>query len=291
MASPPFARFRLLSYDERHVRAAPLLRRGAPACVSESALLLALVVSSPPPSRSRGRADARRHLRPAKRIDFGGGAPAGLTWISDTQYLWPKPGNGGVEWLKVEAASGTSTPLFEAKAASDRAAEALGLDSAVIGQALSSRGLEMNPARTAAVVAIDNDLYYVPFGTQDRAQRLTSTVDPEEEFTFSPDGELVELPARQRPLRRRRRSSARAAPDHRRRPATAERQARLGLPGRDLRPRQLPRLLVEPRLPAPRVPAARRAAGARVHRRRSHPAAAHRRDRGTTRRPAIRIPA
>ena len=49
----------------------------------------------------------------------------------------------------------------------------------------------MNPARTAAVVAIDNDLYYVPFDAQGRAQRLTSTVEAEEEFSFSPNGELV----------------------------------------------------------------------------------------------------
>ena len=58
----------------------------------------------------------------------------------------------------------------------------------MIGQALGSRGLEMNPARTGAVVTIANDLYFVPFGASDRAQRLTSTMEDEEEFTFSPDG-------------------------------------------------------------------------------------------------------
>lgn len=127
---------------------------------------------------------------PASRIDFSGGAPTGLTWISDTHYVWPKPDSGGIDWVKVDAVSGTSTPLFERKAVSDRAAQALGLESAVIGQALGGRGLEMNADRTGAVVAIDNDLYYIPFD-QDRAQRLTSTPEPEEEFTFSPDGELV----------------------------------------------------------------------------------------------------
>ena len=91
----------------------------------------------------------------------------------------------------VEAATGTATPLFEAKAVSDRAAEAarprLGGDR----PALASRSLEMNAARTAAVVAIDHDLYYLPFGATDRVQRLTSTADAEEEFTFSPNGEFV----------------------------------------------------------------------------------------------------
>ena len=28
---------------------------------------------------------------PLKRVDFTGGAPSGLTWISDTHDLWPKP--------------------------------------------------------------------------------------------------------------------------------------------------------------------------------------------------------
>ncbi len=128
---------------------------------------------------------------PQKRIDLSGGAPTGLTWMSDTHYLWPRPASGGVEWVTVDAATGAVTPLFEGKAVSDRAAEALGLDSAVIGRALASRGLEMNAARSAAVAAIDNDLYYLPFGAQDRAQRLTSTAEAEEEFTFSPNGELV----------------------------------------------------------------------------------------------------
>src|SRR5688572_26861438 len=110
---------------------------------------------------------------PVKRIDFSGGAPSGLVWISDTHYLWPKPDGGGVEWLKIDAATGASAPLFERKPVSDRAAEGLGLDSAVIGRALASRSLEMNPNRTAAVVSIANDLYYIPFAGNDRAQRLT----------------------------------------------------------------------------------------------------------------------
>ncbi len=105
--------------------------------------------------------------------------------------MWPQPDASGVEWLKVEAATGTSAPLFDRKAVSDRAAQMLGLESAAIGQALGSRALEMNPDRTGAVVALENDLYFVPFGANDRAQRLTSTVEAEEEFTFSPNGELV----------------------------------------------------------------------------------------------------
>ena len=128
---------------------------------------------------------------PQTRIDLSGGAPTGLVWTSDTHYIWPQSGSGGVEWMTVDAVSGTTTPLFQAKTVSDRAAEALGLDSAVIGRALASRSLEMNPARTGAVVALDNDLYFIPFSEQGRAQRLTSSAEEDEEFTFSPNGELV----------------------------------------------------------------------------------------------------
>ncbi|MEZ5421191.1 MAG: DPP IV N-terminal domain-containing protein [Vicinamibacterales bacterium] len=128
---------------------------------------------------------------PATRIDFSGGAPAGLAWISDTHYLWPKPDGGGVAWTTVEAATGQEAPLFATKAVSDRAAEALGVDSAAIGAALNQRGVAMDAERTAAVVSLDHDLYYIPFGAPERAQRLTATPEPEDEVTFSPDGRLV----------------------------------------------------------------------------------------------------
>jgi dipeptidyl-peptidase-4 len=160
------------------------------------AVMVGLLAAAPGASAQTPRVAGGRPLTlddlydPAKRIDFSGGAPSGLQWISDTHYLWPKADGGGVEWLRVEAATGQSSPLFERKAVSDRAAQALGLESAVIGQALASRGLEMNAARSSAVVSIDHDLYYIPFG-QDRPQRLTSTPEEEEEFTFSPNGELV----------------------------------------------------------------------------------------------------
>jgi dipeptidyl-peptidase-4 len=155
------------------------------------AVLTALTVASTPALAQQRALTIDDLYDPQKRIDMTGGAPAGLTWVSDTHYVWPRPESGGVEWTMVEAATGASTPLFEAKAVSDRAAEAVGLESAVVGQALASRGLEMNATRTAAVVAIDHDLYYIPFAASDRVQRLTSTAEPEEEFTFSPNGEFV----------------------------------------------------------------------------------------------------
>lgn len=154
--------------------------------------LLAALVLLPGLVFAQGRALTIDDLYdPAKRIDFSGGAPSGLAWMSDTEYAWPKPGErGSVEWLKVDAATGTSTPLFDA--AKMRAAfDALpGLSAEGVARLPNSRGLVMNPARTAAVASIGDDLYYYAFGT-DRAFRLTFDPAVEEEFWFSPDGQLL----------------------------------------------------------------------------------------------------
>ena len=128
---------------------------------------------------------------PERRIDFSGGAPSGMTWISDTHYLWPRPAERGrVEWVKVDAATGTAEPLFDA----DRmraAFDALpGLRADDVTALPHQRGLEMNDARTAVVVSIADDLYYYQFGAEG-ASRLTFDPYAEEEFSFSPDGRQV----------------------------------------------------------------------------------------------------
>ena len=126
---------------------------------------------------------------PEQRVDFSGGAPSGLTWISDTHYIWPRPvaKGEGVEWVKVEAASGSAEPLFDAqrmRAAFD-ALPGVGEDDAA--RLTTMRGLEMNATATAAIVSLGKDLYYYPFDSE-RAFRLTFDPYDEEEFSFSPDG-------------------------------------------------------------------------------------------------------
>lgn len=117
------------------------------------AIFVGLVMTAAPASAQAPRAltlDDR--YDPAKRIDFSGGAPSAMAWVSDSHYVWPKAEAGGVAWQKVEAATGTAVALFDPKVVSDRAAEALGLESAVIGRALNSRGLETRlPTATSDV--------------------------------------------------------------------------------------------------------------------------------------------
>ena len=126
---------------------------------------------------------------PRQRIDFSGDPPSGMTWISDASYVWPRrmEKDTGVEWMKVDAISGASEPLFDAQKM--RAAfDALpGLRAEDVQQLPTRRELEMNAEASAAIVSIGDDLYYYPFNG-DRAFRLTFDPYVEEEYSFSPDG-------------------------------------------------------------------------------------------------------
>ena len=51
---------------------------------------------------------------PDQRVDFSGAPPTNLRWIDDDSYLQTRRTNGSVEWLKVDAVSGRSSPLFDA---------------------------------------------------------------------------------------------------------------------------------------------------------------------------------
>jgi dipeptidyl-peptidase-4 len=124
---------------------------------------------------------------PVSRINFSGGAPSPLTWISDTHYVWPRPGTSGVDWVKVNAATGTTEPLFDAQKMRAAFAALPGLRAEDVDKLPHERGLEMNEARSAVLVSLGDDLYYYPFGG-DRAFRLTFDPNVEEEFSFSPDG-------------------------------------------------------------------------------------------------------
>ena len=124
---------------------------------------------------------------PQRRINFSGSAPSGLEWISDTHYVWPRPDGDGVEWVKVDAASGVTEPLFDAAKMRAAFAALPGLRAEDAEGLPNDRELEMSAARTAALVSLGNDLYYYPFGG-DRAFRLTFDPHEEEIFSFSPDG-------------------------------------------------------------------------------------------------------
>ncbi|MBI4266249.1 MAG: S9 family peptidase [Acidobacteria bacterium] len=105
---------------------------------------------------------------PQARVDFSGSAPTNLTWLDDDRYLVRR----GTSWLRVDAMSGRTEPLFDASRL-PRAA-----------------GVTLNPARTGALLTMDDDLYFHELASGE-TRRLTSTPGEEEEATFSPDGRRV----------------------------------------------------------------------------------------------------
>ena len=51
---------------------------------------------------------------PNRRINFSGSPDTGITWLNPSTYLSRRRGANGVEWLKVDAGSGRTSPLFDA---------------------------------------------------------------------------------------------------------------------------------------------------------------------------------
>ena len=129
-------------------------------------------------------------LDPDVRASFDGQAQAGLTWLDDDTYLWPRRSSTGVEWLKVDAVSGRAVPAFDAEAMTAAFASLPGLSVASAGAVARDRALVFNETGTSVLVSVLDDLYAYDFESR-RASRLTSATGREEQVSFSPDGRMV----------------------------------------------------------------------------------------------------
>jgi dipeptidyl-peptidase-4 len=127
---------------------------------------------------------------PERRVDFSGAPPTTLRWIDDDSYLQTRRTGSGTEWLRVDAASGRTTPLFDATRMENALASLTGLSREKAAAAARSGDLTFTAAYTGALFTIDDDLYFHDFESSSAA-RLTSTPGAEEEATFSPDGRRV----------------------------------------------------------------------------------------------------
>ena len=127
---------------------------------------------------------------PARAVSFGGRPVGGLVWQSDTHYVWPRAGDGGVDWLRVDAATGGSQPLYDAGKMEAAVAKLPGVSRDQARRVSRSRGLAANPNWTGALLTIDDDLYYYVFGADD-VTRLTSEDGEEDLASFSPNGKRV----------------------------------------------------------------------------------------------------
>ena len=127
---------------------------------------------------------------PERRVDFTGSPPTALRWVDDEHYLQQRRSSGSVEWVKVDAASGSSSPLFDAARMEAALAAVPGVAREDAAARARSADIQFDPQWNAALVDINDDLYVYEFGAS-TARRLTTTAGPEEEATFSPDGRLV----------------------------------------------------------------------------------------------------
>jgi dipeptidyl-peptidase-4 len=161
-------------------------RRPACLCLVGAAALAATISAQAPPRALT--IDAI--YAPEGRVDFSGTPATGLRWIDDANYLQMRRTARGAEWLTIDAASGRTSPLFDAARMEDALASAPGLTREKAVDNAGSADLTFNPARTALLLTIDDDLYFYDFSAN-RAARLTSAAGAEEEATFSPDGRMV----------------------------------------------------------------------------------------------------
>ena len=126
------------------------------------------------------------------RVDFSGSPPADPTWIDESAWVWSRPveGSRGREWVRVDAGTGGTSPLFDAARMEQAIASLPGVTREEARLLSRDADLHFNAARSAALLTIADDLYWYEFSTG-RVIRLTSEPGLEEEATFSPDGALV----------------------------------------------------------------------------------------------------
>lgn len=128
---------------------------------------------------------------PATKIDFDGKAPGEIAWLNETQYIVSRDGAGGdVEWMKVDAASGRTDPLFDAARMTAALARLPGIPAEEAAGLAHQSEYTFNSSMTGVVLNVGFDLYYYRFGDEN-ATRLTSSSGEEEEAGFSPDGRMV----------------------------------------------------------------------------------------------------
>ena len=141
-------------------------------------------------AQSKGLLTVDSIYHPERRVAFSGVPQSDLTWLDAATYVVARQSGRGYEWLKVDAASGRTSPLFDADRMETALASLPGVTRTEAGLIARSDDLTFNPTRTGALVTIADDLYFYDVPTA-KASRLTATPGIEEEATFSPDGQLV----------------------------------------------------------------------------------------------------
>jgi dipeptidyl-peptidase-4 len=127
---------------------------------------------------------------PERRVDFSGAPAPDIRWLDGATYVSPARGGQSGGWLKIDAASGATTPLFDAARLETALAALPGVARDQAARLSRSGDLTLNPAMTGALLTIADDLYAYDFAAA-TITRLTVKPGTEEEATFSPDGRFV----------------------------------------------------------------------------------------------------
>ena len=157
------------------------------ACACLAAAALAVTASAQAPERGL-TIDAI--YNPERRVDFIGTPATALRWIDEANYLQRRRAGRGVEWLTIDAVSGRTAPMFDLARMEEALAALPGMTPDKAAGIARETDIAFNPARTAGLLTIDDDLYVYDFASG-RAVRLTSAAGAEEEPTFSPNGRMV----------------------------------------------------------------------------------------------------
>jgi len=126
---------------------------------------------------------------PDRRVNFSGVTRVTVNWIDATHFAWARGTADASDWVKVDAQTGTDTPLFDTSRMEAALARLPGLDGDAARRLAHSRSLVFNEGYTAAILTVDDDLYLYKF--DGALLRLTQTPGTEEHAAFSPDGKFV----------------------------------------------------------------------------------------------------
>jgi dipeptidyl-peptidase 4 len=160
--------------------------RLAPACF----LLFSALTAAAPAAAQQKLLTLDDIYDPAARVNFNGRPAPSIFWIDDGHYARTRSGASGLEWVKVDAASGGEQPLFDAAKMTASLAKLPGVSLGEARRLAQSADLAFDPACSTALLAIGADLYAYTFAS-DRAVRLTYAPGEELVPSFSPDGKLV----------------------------------------------------------------------------------------------------
>lgn len=128
---------------------------------------------------------------PEKKADFAGSPPS-VVWIGDSHYVHARtdPKTREAQWFRSEALTGKGEPLFEAARLEAALVRLPGVAADEARRAARQPRYTWNAKRTALALRLGADLYHYELAS-DRATRLTSSPEAEEDPSFSPDSTLV----------------------------------------------------------------------------------------------------